>query len=156
MRLPLPSWSCAFALLVPALCISPLQAAEAPAHGRCDSTIQADVVALDHAFQVNRLGTTRTDGEIYALRADVVSTDPASPGLEPGKVMLRPDKRPRPLVLRVNAGSCLEIRFQNLLAPTPADVMQPVTRTASIHVAGLQPIDTIASDGTWAGQKHPM
>ncbi len=152
MRLPLRSWSCALALLIPMLCATPLSAAEMPARGHCDSTVQADVVALDHAFQVNRLGTTRTDGEIYALRADVVSTDEASADLKPGKVMLRPDKRPRPLVLRVNAGSCLEIRFTNLLAPTPKDVMQPVTRTASIHVAGLQPLDTIASDGTWAGQ----
>lgn len=152
MRLPLRLCSCAFALLIPTLCVAPLHAADTPAHGHCDGTVHADVVALDHAFQVNRLGTTRTDGEIYALRADVVSTDPTTADLEPGKVMLRPDKRPRPLVLRVNAGSCLEIRFQNLLAPTPKDVMQPVTRTASIHVAGLQPIDTIASDGTWAGQ----
>jgi hypothetical protein len=42
---------------------------------RCESLVKADVVALDQAFQVNRLGTTRTDGEIFALRADVVSTD---------------------------------------------------------------------------------
>ena len=34
----------------------------------------------------------------------------------PGKVSLRPDKRPRPLVLRVAAGDCLTINLQNLLA----------------------------------------
>lgn len=151
MRLPLRSWSYAGTLLMLALSSPLLHAADTPARGHCDSTVHADVVALDHAFQVNRLGTTRTDGEIYALRADVVSTGKPNE-LKPGEVMLRPDKRPRPLVLRVNAGSCLEIRFTNLLAPTPADVMQPATRTASIHVAGLQPIDTIASDGTWVGQ----
>ena len=122
----------------------------APA-GRCESVVRADVVALDQAFQVNRLGTTRTDGEIYALRKDVISSDPSTAELRPGKVMLRPDKRPRPMVLRVNAGSCLELTFTNLLDPKPKD-LQPVTRTASIHVAGLQPIDTIASDGTWVGQ----
>ena len=90
-------------------------AADAPP--KCETTVKADVVALDQAFQVNRLGTTRTDGEIYALRADVVSNDPATSKLLPGRVMLRPDKRPRPMVLRVNAGSCLEITFTNLLDP---------------------------------------
>ena len=119
---------------------------------KCESLVRADVVALDQAFQVNRLGTTRTDGEIFALRADVVSTDAAVSDLRPGQVMLRPDKRPRPMVLRVNAGSCLEITFTNLLDPKQKDVLQPVTRNASIHVTGLQPIDSITSDGTWVGQ----
>src|SRR5689334_9041217 len=92
--------------------------------GHCTSVVKADVVALDQAFQVNRLGATRTDGEIYALRSDVVSTDDAGAELKPGHVMLRPDKRPRPLTLRVNAGSCLEIAFTNLLDPKQKDVLQ--------------------------------
>ena len=29
--------------------------------------------------------------------------------------MLRPDKRPRPLVLRVAAGDCLTVNFENRL-----------------------------------------
>jgi len=33
--------------------------------------------------------------------------------------MVRPDKRPRPIVLRVDVGDCLEVSFQNLLAPQP-------------------------------------
>lgn len=119
---------------------------------RCESTVRADVVAFDQAFQVNRLGATRTNGEIFALRGDVVSTDPSTQELYPGKVMLRRDKRPRPIVLRVNAGSCLEITFANLLDPKQKDPLQPVTRVTSIHVAGMQPIDTIASEGTWVGQ----
>ena len=125
-------------------------AADAPP--RCESVVKADVVAFDQAFQVNRLGATRTDGEIFALRSDVVSSDPSTPKLLPGNVMLRPDKRPRPMVLRVNAGSCLEITFTNLLDPKKKDPMQPVTRTASIHVTGMQVVDTIASDGNWVGQ----
>ena len=36
--------------------------------------------------------------------------------LQPGAVMLRDGKRPRPIVLRVNEGDCLEIHFTNLLA----------------------------------------
>ena len=108
-------------------------ASAAESSGRCASVVKADVVALDQAFQINRLGATRTDGEIYALRSDVVSTDGPGAELKPGHVMLRPDKRPRPLTLRVNAGSCLEIAFTNLLDPKQKDVLQPVTRNASIH-----------------------
>src|SRR5581483_6986602 len=96
------------------------RAADAPPQ-RCETVVKADVVALDEAFQVNRLGTTRTDGEIYALRTDVVSTDGAGGELKPGHVMLRPDKRPRPMVLRANAGSCVEITFTNLLDPKQKD-----------------------------------
>jgi hypothetical protein len=139
------------ALVIISLLTSPLLAEQAALPQRCETIIRANVVALDQAFQVNRLGTTRTDGEIYALRDDVVSTDPSTKELRPGKVMLRSDKRPRPLVLRVNAGSCLEITFTNLLDPKPK-ILQPVTRTVSIHVSGMQPIDSIADDGTWAGQ----
>lgn len=130
----------------PALAVAPSP------EGRCERTVRADVVALDQAYQVNRLGATHTDGEIYALRADVVSSDPDRTDLRPGTVMLRPDKRARPLVLRVNAGDCLEIAFENLLDPTPKSALQPVTRNAGIHVAGLQPVDTINDDGTWVGQ----
>ncbi|MGH9194578.1 MAG: hypothetical protein ACRD1T_02415, partial [Acidimicrobiia bacterium] len=52
----------------------------------------------------------------------------AAPGgpLTPGKVMLRPDKRPRPMVLRANAGDCLQISFQNLLGDFP-EVFNPNT-----------------------------
>ena len=81
--------------------------------------ISADVVALDQAFYVNRLGALQTGGMMFALRRDVVSND-GSTELKPGAVMLRPDKRPRPMVLRMNVGDCLTIYFQNLLAPQPA------------------------------------
>jgi hypothetical protein len=118
----------------------------------CDSVVRADVVALDQVYQVNRLGATHTDGEIYALRQDVLSTDPNTKELRPGKVMLRADKRARPIVLRVNAGSCLEITFTNLLDPHLKSPIQPVTRVAGIHISGMQLVDSIADDGNWVGQ----
>jgi hypothetical protein len=118
---------------------------------RCESIVRADIVAFDWAFQVNRLGTTRTNGEIYALREDVLPIVPGT-ALAPGNIQLRKDKRPRPITLRVNAGSCLEIAFANLLTTKPLDPLQPVTRTTSIHVSGMQVIDSIADDGTWVGQ----
>ncbi len=37
----------------------------------------------------------------------------------PGNLDLRPDKRHRPLVLRVRGGDCLTVNFTNLLTPLP-------------------------------------
>src|SRR5258707_3885185 len=84
----------------------PLMAAERP----CAHTTYADVVALDQAFYNNRMGAFQAGGMIFALRRDVVSNetgapDPGAP-LKPGLVMVRPDKRPRPIVLLVDVGDC--------------------------------------------------
>src|ERR1700759_5515813 len=98
--------------------VTPAQAAS------CDHTVHADVVAFDQPMMINRLGTNRPVGMIYALRRDVVAMDPTQ-ALAPGNVQLRSDKRPRPLVLRVNVGDCLKIDFQNLLAAAPASLQQP-------------------------------
>jgi hypothetical protein len=116
----------------------------------CSRTISADVVALDQVFFWNRLGAVEPQGMIYALRRDVVSTSGGS-RLLPGQVMLREGKRPRPLVLRMNVGDCLVVHFQNLLNPTPVDQEQPATRTASVHVVGLQLVNSILDDGSWVG-----
>lgn len=117
----------------------------------CARTLTADVVALDQSFFYNRLGAVNPAGMIYALRRDVVSTglDPSS--LSPGYVALREDKRARPLVLRMNVGDCLKITFQNLLASSPVNDEQPATRSASVHVIGLQLVGSIASDGSNVG-----
>ncbi len=138
----------------------------------CRETFTADVVALDQPFFYNRLGAYNANGMIYALRRDVVDKTtglPESAGgvLLPGNVKLREDKRPRPLILRMNVGSCLEIKFTNLLSPQPfiAELPfippganhnqvddQPITREASIHVNGLQLVGSIASDGSHVGR----
>ena len=144
-------------------------------------TITAQVVALDQPFIYNRLGSSNPLGMIYALRRDVVVKTGADQGkaltllpdsaAQPGNVTLRSDKRPRPLVLRANVGDCLEIHFQNLLnpqrieAPEPAEppdpddppgaelpLAQPVDRNVGVHVAGMQLVDSIASDGAFVGQ----
>ena len=64
-------------------------------------------MALDQAFYNNRLGAFQAGGIIFALRRDVVPVYGTGP-LAAGKVMLRPDKRPRPMVLRMNVDDCLE------------------------------------------------
>ena len=151
--LPLPGliprtwWLPTSLALVLALALLP---AAAPAQ-TCARTITADVVALDQVFFWNRLGAVQPQGMMYALRRDVVSTDPNSPALQPGKVRLRSDKRPRPLVLRMNVGDCLAIQFQNLLDPVRRDGDQAATRWTSIHVVGMQLASSILDDGSWVG-----
>jgi hypothetical protein len=135
-------------------------AAQPATRNSCNKTIKAAVVALDQTVMINRLGAVRPDGMIYALEGDVVPSD-GQPTLRPGKVTLRDGKRPRPIVLRVNRGDCLRVRFRNLLAPDappqdpaqslPQSTLGPVTRSASVHVAGMQLVDDMADDGTFVG-----
>src|ERR1700730_14793495 len=144
---------------------------------RAQRTITADVVALDQAFYNNRLGTFQAGGMIFALKSDVVSNDPNDPkNLAPGKVMLRPDKRARPIVLRMNVGDCLQVKFTNLLAdvpslapppslpfnpatlkttddpnPGPSPTSQSATRFAGVHVMGTELIEVIDDDASYVG-----
>ena len=111
----------------------------------CQRIVTANVVALDQVYFWNRYGAYQPQGMMYALERDVVhvSQDESSCSapripLQAGQVKLRKDKRPRPLVLRVNEGDCLRINFTNLLAAAPVDMEQPSTRNASIHVTGLE------------------
>ena len=87
---------------------------------QCQRTLVANVVALDQPLMFNRLGAQNANGMMFALRQDVVDENnvPLSKGgaAVPGKVTLRPDKRPRPIVLRVAAGDCLTVNLSNLLA----------------------------------------
>jgi manganese oxidase len=125
-------------------------------------TITAQVVALDQPFFYNRLGADNPGGMIYALRNDVVVKSGANAGkaltllpessAQAGNVKLRDDKRPRPLVLRANVGDCLQIRFQNLLAPQRVEADQPADRNVGVHVAGLQAVDAITDNGAFVGQ----
>ncbi|MFK3775889.1 manganese-oxidizing multicopper oxidase MnxG [Pseudomonas sp. NPDC089406] len=93
---------------------------EAEAAAQCQRTLTANVVALDQPLMFNRLGAQNANGMIYALRQDVVDERnvPLTRGgaAVPGKVTLRPDKRPRPIVLRLAAGECLTVTLTNLLA----------------------------------------
>lgn len=86
---------------------------------QCQRTLVANVVALDQPLMFNRLGAQNANGMMFALREDVVDEHqvPLSKGgaAVPGKVTLRPDKRPRPIVLRVAAGECLTVNLTNLL-----------------------------------------
>ena len=130
----------------------------------CQRSITADVVALDQVVFYNRYGAVNPQSTIYALREDVVDMSgvPCGQGgaCTPGNVVLRPDKRPRPITLRMNVGDCLTVKFQNLLAgfppPNPlapaipnADV--PLTRNVGMHVNGMQLVSNISDDGSNVG-----
>ncbi|WP_349618497.1 manganese-oxidizing multicopper oxidase MnxG [Azotobacter salinestris] len=97
-----------------------LSARPAEAAISCARTLVADVVAIDQPLMFNRLGAQNVNGMMFALRQDVVDDNgtPLHKGgtALPGRVALRPDKRPRPLVLRVAEGDCLKVNLQNLLA----------------------------------------
>ena len=139
------------------------------------NTVVAHVAAIDQAWVWNRYGAVQPHGMMFALTRDLWVVDASAPdgmrapgpgeALSSGKVALRPGKRPRPLVLRVNKGDCLEIAFTNLLdnsrrnhfvttkpehavcPPRPANAPvgeegcgdQPADRMAGLHVTGLAP-----------------
>jgi manganese oxidase len=160
----------------------------------CHANVTAQVVALEQVYYYNRFGSFNPAGMLYALRRDVVVSisdskdsdvalngknlseipDSKLPALA-GKVSLRSDKRPRPLVLRVNEGDCLEVTFTNLLSYIPpnsqkpyqetdpdlskkphralngtffAEGEYPATRHASMHVNGLDYVPIKLADGT--------
>ena len=144
------------------------QAAGEPTCPGSGGLVKADVVALDQAIVLNRLGASLPNGMIFALAVDVCA--PGGPVIDgqptcgtgkpsAGKVMLRPGKRPRPLVLRIDQGQCLEITFTNLLNPTAQAVTvppgntqtQPSTRAASVHVQGMEWVKDANDDGSWVG-----
>jgi len=148
-------------------------AGEAAAAITCARTITADVIALDQPIMFNRLGAQNVNGMMYALRRDVINKvsrkpltlDPA--GAVPGQVELRPDKRTRPMVLRIAAGDCLAVTLTNLLAPAanPNDTLpnnvppfnipiddQVADRQVGFHVGGMQLVNSIADDSSMVGR----
>jgi hypothetical protein len=145
-------WLCVVAALMLLFAIpADAKAQEALLPATCNRTISADVVALDQVFFWNRFGAVEPQGMIFALRRDVVPIN-STLGLVAGNVQLRADKRPRPIVLRMNVGDCLQINFTNFLDPIPVDQEQPATRTASVHVVGMQLKNSITDDGSNVGQ----
>lgn len=115
---------------------------------RYGRTICADVVALDQMMVYNRFGSFNPYGMMYALRRDVVAvsqeprsftasacdrltgTEAFGHDLVAGEVRLKDCKRPRPMVLRANAGDILHLRLTNLLRPKPPGFSETFCRTS--------------------------
>ncbi|OGI45206.1 MAG: hypothetical protein A2V92_05240 [Candidatus Muproteobacteria bacterium RBG_16_65_31] len=143
----------------------------------CDRTVTADLVVIDQPLMYNRLGAANINGMIFALRRDVIKSNtllPLTAGgtATPGNVELRPDRRPRPLVLRVRQGDCLTVNLENLLTEA-ANPLQPVLNTAvtgipfavklddqptdrvvGFHAAGMQLVNSIDDDGSMVGRNN--
>ena len=108
-----------------AVSITPIQAEPQ----QCQRTIVAKVAAIDQMITYNRLGSNTPAAEIFALLRDIQDNSSHQScdkvRCQPGQVSLRPDKRPRPIVLRANVHDCLEVQFTNLIDPyTPATCKQ--------------------------------
>ena len=156
-----------FALLVSSLL--PQAVAAAPAVSCVPgNTVTANVVALSYPLIFNRLGATLPDAMIFALQRDVcpmnqpgcynvglqtlidAATKPAG---NPQGVTLREGKRPRPLVLRVNQGQCLQVRFTNLLTGTALQASgASVTLMAGVHFQGMEWAASPTDDGSYIGR----
>jgi manganese oxidase len=139
-------------VLLIAMMLPLLATAQAAPPTTCQRQTTAQVVALDEPFFLNRLGAFEATGMMFALKRDVVPISGTT--LTAGNVQLRSDKRPRPLVLRMNVGDCLTITFTNLLAPVRKDNDQVNTRNASIHVIGMELTTSIADDGSNVGKNN--
>jgi manganese oxidase len=124
----------------------------------CARTVSARVAAFDQPFMLNRLGAAMPSGQTFALLSDVVPKTCYDPGVDcarvplvPGKIMLRRDKRPRPIVLRANQGDCLKVELSNFLDPVVTDPNKPTTRWTSIHMMGLEWTKSSTDDGSFVG-----
>ena len=113
----LGSWLFWLAVFVVTLAAGPKAQAQ-DAGPACTTT--ADVVVFDSPTVFNRLGAQNPNWIQYALKRDVVDKSTKIPctmtQCSAGNVELRPDKRPRPLVLRSVEGECLRVNFTNWLA----------------------------------------
>ena len=139
------------------------------------NTITAKVVVLDNPTVFNRLGAQNPNWMTYSLLRDVVVANRLNPNdplngtpcsmttCTAGNVEQRADKRPRPLVVRSVAESCLTVEFTNLLAPVanPNNAQQDLLinndqvadRCAGFHAQGAEiaAAGDISDDGSMAG-----
>jgi len=138
---PPPPWRGAARLVAALLALT----GAAPLHAQCTRTRVARVAALEQFVWYNRLGANQPDALMFALEQDVVNSTGGAASA--GNAQLRAGRRPRPLVLRVNAGECLQVNLRNLLSPRNA-THPDTTRAVSMHVNGMQLVRSIADDGS--------
>jgi hypothetical protein len=119
---------------------------------QCQRMINADVVAMAQPIMLNRLGAAIPGGMVFALKRDTTGTG--------SQIQLRPEKRPRPIVLRANVGDCLTINLTNAI-PKQKFVTKPPpnppaetynTSEVSLHVQGMEWVTGTRDDGSFVGQ----
>lgn len=145
-----------------AVAAAPIQAQQ------CQRTVVAKVASIDQLITYNRMGSTTPAAAIFALLRDIQDNtthqfcDKVS--CKPGNVALRADKRPRPIVLRVNVGDCLDVQFTNLIDPNSPTCTNSrndgmSTCYTGMHIQGLElrssvqgPAAPIGNDASWVGK----
>lgn len=116
------------------------------------ATIKAEIAAFNQPYFLNRYGAAMPQGMMFALKRDIVPISGTT--LSPGNVRLKSTKRPRPLVLRVRQGDCLQVTLWNYLSAPDSSLgsFGVTTTTVSYHVNGLNLVSSIADDGSLVGQ----
>ena len=171
------SWIAGFAISA-LFGLSPAREASADIPGiDCEREVTADLVVIDQPLMFNRMGAANVNGMIYSLRRDVIDntgipltvTGSSKVPSQENQLQLRPDRRPRPLTLRVRVGDCITVKLENLLFPTanpfntiPTAVPpfnaqideQPGDRFVGFHAAGMQLVGSINDDGSMVGNNH--
>src|SRR5262245_42139221 len=97
---------------------------------------------------LNRLGAAIPDGLVFALKRDTQVVG--------GITQLKPERRPRPLVLRANVGDCLTVTFENAIpvasfGTTQAPGAATGTTEVSLHIQGTEWVSGTQDDATFVG-----
>lgn len=109
-----------------------------------------EIAAVQAKLVYNRFGWHDPQGRFFVLKEDIEkegTLDKYLEKVESGKI------RPEPLVIRVNAGDCIEIRLTNLLPEFiegNAFQLKTLTDIVGYHIH-LVKFDTIVSDGAANG-----
>ncbi len=109
-----------------------------------------EIALVQAKLTYNRYGWHDPEGRFFVLKEELERRG----GLEAYIRMVEEEKiRVEPLVIRANAGDCIELRTTNLLPEyLEANAFQPRTRTDIVgHHVHLVKFDTITSDGAANG-----
>ncbi|HET7479640.1 MAG TPA: hypothetical protein VFJ72_09020 [Rubrobacteraceae bacterium] len=130
---------------------APAEAQAAPDCGAATADRSYDVAAINLDIPYNRWGDSDPNGQMYVLQGDKAAVKnwskplAADPSQDPaGNRRLRP----RPLVIRANAGECVRVDFTNEL--TDGGDGLPTNPRASMKVFGAA-YDAQTSDGSAVG-----
>lgn len=123
-----------------------------PCHttGKCEKVKVFEIALVQAKLTYNKYGWHDPEGRFFVLKEELERWG----GLESYIRMVEEEKiRVEPLVIRANAGDCIELRTTNLLPEyLEANVFQLRTRTDIVgHHVHLVKFDTITSDGAANG-----
>ena len=134
---------------VPDFAPGALYTSTCPCHAACDVKV-FEIAAVQAKIVYNRFGWHDPQGRFFVLKEEIEKYGKLENYLakiESGEIC------PEPLVIRANAGDCIEVRFTNLLPDYIEDSpfqMRTLTDIVGYHIH-LVKFDTIVSDGSANG-----